>query len=205
MLIVRKERAIFCTKATELFRKNIYATIHFNGKRILVLNFHLKANFDSDSTAVRELEAVLIQALIRNLTSLARENGKPFDSVVMIGDYNDFDRSFPAAFPSQCESTVVERMRSGRDLLTAEESGDSTLETITFENALTLIEPIDARESAIYHILIDHILYANVTTEAIDGRAIKAKSCRIQHRRDDSDEAKRTSDHWPVTAVFSFE
>jgi hypothetical protein len=193
-------------KAMEIFRKNIHATVNFDGRRILLVNFHLKANFDADSIAVRGLEAVLIQALVRSLTRNARVQGTPYDAVVMVGDYNDFDHSFPNAFPAQCESNVLARISSGQDIVVDGESDGHTDAAIKFENALAIVDPIDARVSAVYNILIDHILYAKLPNDSESTKAatITAKSCHVQHRRDDVDENTRTSDHWPVTATFAF-
>lgn len=60
---------------------------------------------------------------------------------------------------------------------------------------------LENRETAIYHILIDHVLiYIPDDMKAL----IVTNNVEIQYRRDDTQEPNRVSDHWLVNANLSF-
>jgi len=181
----------------ELCLKNIYIILNYHNQKLLILNFHLKANFDPESTAIRELEAVIVQGLIHHLISIQPKN-EPFDAILIMGDFNDFDRSFENAFQPDCESTVLERIKLSNDIISEEE--ETYQKKIIFQNILELIEPRESRVSSIYRILIDHILVFIIDEKK---NVIEIVNCKIQHRRKDID-FNRVSDHWPVSATLLF-
>jgi endonuclease/exonuclease/phosphatase family metal-dependent hydrolase len=205
----RKRQILHAKKSKELFLKNVYSIVKFREKKLLILNFHLKANFDKDSTDIRELESILVEGLLYYLISQARKCNDPFDAVFVLGDFNDFDHSFKNAYPPSCQSNVLEKIKTSLDVQfinenekeDKEEKEEKEIEKIIFQNSLKLVEP-KLRESAIYHILIDHILYyIPINNET----KITISSCEISHRKEDIDSQTRTSDHWPVSAIFSIQ
>lgn len=96
--------------------------------------------------------------------------------VILLGDFNDFDRSFAQKNIAVCKSDVLEKAKKDQ-----------------LKNALAMVEDESKRYSNIYDDLIDHILYNN---------KLKAVSCKIYHTSDTPESESRTSDHFPVVAEF---
>jgi len=163
--------------ATEdLLRKNIWINVSFMGKNFLVLNFHLKASNNPPDIVIREQEAVVVQGLVQFLQN---KHTEPITTIIL-GDFNDFDLSFPCAYPPQIRSKVLERITNGLDTLKPYPK--------VFYNCLQKVPYKEKRVSSIFRVLIDHIL--------VDTAVENVQNCVVQKQDDPKDD--RVSDHWPV-------
>lgn len=163
--------------------KNIWARLRriHDGVQLSVLNVHLKASWDDPSVAIRTQETLMIQALISQLF-----HRFPLDQLIVCGDFNDLDTSLDLPVPPKVKTRVLELIKSG-------ESCRPGSRYPPLSNACEKL-PVLERVSNIYGDLIDHVLYANC----------KLLECNISRDENVPKELdQRTSDHFPVLAVFN--
>lgn len=163
-----------------LLDKNVYAHFDVHGHALLVVNVHLKAQYDEPCAAIRRLEAAVLQALV------ARERARnPALTTMLLGDFNDFDEALPRARSSlPLYSGVLRQIRT---------SADTLKDVIHYASAAeAAAEPV---ASTVYGDLIDHVL--------VDTERARITSCVVGvHPTDTADTVllNRTSDHFPLMA-----
>lgn len=70
---------------SELFMKNMYLIVNIHGKKVLILNFHLKAGYETEAIAIREKEALIIQCFVHYLVDIHQNS---FHAIILLGYYS---------------------------------------------------------------------------------------------------------------------
>jgi len=149
------------------------------GKLFFVYNWHLKAGCedekkDAESIQIRIEEANIIHEILPNVVG-----NNFYDFIILMGDFNDFDYSFPNAYQPCIRTNVLSTIKNSLNI---------------FFNTNELIEDVSNRVSMIHNVLIDHILVNESAKECIVG-------CQIYKQEGF---VLRASDHWPVVMDFAF-
>ena len=126
--------------------KNVWldGTLCASGDRFHLVNVHLKADFDKQSTWLRESESRILRPAI--VSHLAAAKGA---AAVLLGDFNDFD---------------LEHDGPGVPV----ESG--VLRTMRLDNALANVMPHTPGHSTVYRTRIDHVLFDQAALEWVAGQ-----------------------------------
>lgn len=159
-------------------------------RSVLLIGIHFIAFPDrQDRCAKREAQAKVIKELIK-------ENRKAGESVIVAGDFNDFDNDFLGADGQQSISQTL-------PILKQEEDGVELFNLLEFSSQKNRFSAWYDRNKNCRddgdqeHSLLDHIL---VTRDLYDS----LESLEFHHEYDASC-ASKVSDHWPVIATFRIE
>jgi endonuclease/exonuclease/phosphatase family metal-dependent hydrolase len=128
--------------------KNVWldGRLRSSGDRFHLVNVHLKADFDKQSTFLRESEARILRPAIA-----AHREADKGAATVLLGDFNDFDLAHDG--PNvQVESGVLRGLR--------------------FDNTLANVMPHTPGDSTVYGTRIDHVLYDPAKLEWISGKLL---------------------------------